>query len=624
MGSVCSSGMADENNKKKKNKNVEEVVNEEKTIGCAWRLQKNKKSFANRNEYSPYSNSRTIKGATKQKNKEPPPFSSDFKTFNPHASGAKQGSQRGSLLGRAGERAVEVLDTLGSSIPKLSTSDGFISGIHLNRGHKICILAFEVANTINKGAILFQSLSEQNIQFLKKDIFQSEGVKQLVSTDTNELLTLVQTDKREEFNGFSKEVVRFGNMCKEHQWHNLDRYFSRLDVNKDLKLEPEKTMQELITLAHNTSELYHELNAYDRFEQDYQQKVKEMESLNLPLKGESLTVFQSELKHQKKIVKNLQRKSLWSRNLEEIVEKLVDIVTYMHQSISTLLGNYGNDVVNFTSASERLGEAGLALHYANIINHINMIASRPSTLAPNMRDTLYHGLPKNIKSALQSRLQNMVITKEFSMTEVKAEMEKTLQWLTPLATNTTKAHQGFGWVGEWANGGNNEFGENTCKESNLIRLQTLYYAEKHKIDCCIIELLACLSHLVTFVRYRHSSGNGIKPKQGRKSNSSPQKGLDFQSKMLQFITSLESDKNNMASHHQLSQEDKSLLEEVLARTRIPGVSKSENLALTNKKELANSGLLHYSKSVGSSPSKGLFGFYDQNSRLLDLIDGLGH
>ncbi|MED6180807.1 hypothetical protein PIB30_013698 [Stylosanthes scabra] len=622
MGSVCSSGMAD---KKKKKKNVE-VANEEKaTIRCAWKLQKKKKSFANRNEYSPYSNSRTIKGVTTQKNKEPP-FSSDFKTLNPHASGPKQGSQRGSLLGRAGEKAVEVLDTLGSSIPKLSTSDGFISGMNLiNRGHKICILAFEVANTINKGAILFQSLSEENIQFLKKDIFQSEGVKQLVSTDTKDLLTLVQADKREEFNGFSKEVVRFGNMCKEHQWHNLDRYFSRLDVNKDLKLDAEKTMQELVTLANNTAELYHELNAYDRFEQDYQQKVKEMESLNLPLKGESLTVFQSELKHQRKIVKNLQRKSLWSRNLEEIVEKLVDIVTYMHQSISKLLGNYGNTVVNFTSGSERLGEAGLALHYANIINQINMIASRPATLPPNMRDTLYHGLPKTIKSALQSRLQNMVITKEFSMSEVKAEMEKTLQWLTPLATNTTKAHQGFGWVGEWANGGNNEFGENTGKERNLIRLQTLYYAEKHKIDCCIIELLTCLSHLVTFVRYRHSSGNGIiKAKQGKKSNSSPQKGLDFQSKMLQFITSLESDKNNIGTH-QISQEDKSLLEEVLARTRIPGVSKSENLALSNKKELVNSGFLHYSKSVGSSPaSNGLFGFHHQNSRVLDLIDGLGH
>jgi hypothetical protein len=32
-------------------------------------------------------------------------------------------------------------------------------------------------------------------------------------------------------------------------------------------------------------ELYHELNALDRFEQDYRQKVEEVQSLNLSVKG---------------------------------------------------------------------------------------------------------------------------------------------------------------------------------------------------------------------------------------------------------------------------------------------------------------------------------------------------
>ena len=90
---------------------------------------------------------------------------------------------------------MEVLDTIGSSMPKLSTSNGFVSGM-APRGNKISILAFEVANTINKGAILFQSLSEENIHFLKKEILQSEGVQHLVSTDTKELMSLVEADKR--------------------------------------------------------------------------------------------------------------------------------------------------------------------------------------------------------------------------------------------------------------------------------------------------------------------------------------------------------------------------------------------------------------------------------------------
>lgn len=110
-----------------------------------------------------------------------------------------QVSRKGSFLGRAGtvslDMAVDVLDTLGSSVSNLNASGGFVSGISL-RGSKISILAFEVANTIAKGANLLQSLSEENIQFLKKEILQSEGVQLLVSTDVKELLTIAALDKR--------------------------------------------------------------------------------------------------------------------------------------------------------------------------------------------------------------------------------------------------------------------------------------------------------------------------------------------------------------------------------------------------------------------------------------------
>lgn len=104
-----------------------------------------------------------------------------------------------SFLGRAGmvglERAVDVLDSLGSSMSNLNPNSGFLYGI-TSRGNKISILAFEVANTVVKGANLMQSLSEEDIQFLKKDILHSEGVQQLVSTDMNQLLSIAAADKR--------------------------------------------------------------------------------------------------------------------------------------------------------------------------------------------------------------------------------------------------------------------------------------------------------------------------------------------------------------------------------------------------------------------------------------------
>ncbi|XP_061363705.1 protein PSK SIMULATOR 2-like [Gastrolobium bilobum] len=599
MGSVCSGGVAG------KNKN-EEL--ERKNLGSEGKPKK-LKNFEKQKEES-YLNSRTTARAKKQNNSYSG-FSSELKKSNPSSTGGKQFPRRGSFAGRAGGKVVEVLDTLGSSMPKLNNSNVFGSST-APRGNKISILAFEVANTINKGVILFQSLSEENIQLLKKEIIESEGVQKIVSNDTKELISLIEADKREEFNIFSKEVARFGNICKDPQWHNLDRYFSGLDLdvlgNKQSRVEAEKTMQVLTALAQNTGELYHELNAFERFEQDYQQKFKEMESLNLPLNGESIMAFQSELKHQGKLVSSLKKKSLWSRTLEQIVEKLVEIATHTHEAISEFLGNHSATVVKYSKGSQRLGEAGLALHYANIINQINMIASRPAALPPNMRDTLYHGLPNNIKNALPSRLQNVDATKGLSITQVKAEMDKTLQWLTPFATNTTKAHQGFGWVGEWANT-SNDFGDNTVKENNLIRLQTLYYADKQKMDFYILELLTWLNHLISFVRYRH---NATKPMPTRSST----KGLDFQSKMLKFLSL---DNFNKPLGTQLSQEDRTLLEQVTKRRSTPGVSKSEDLEVVTKNREACRVLVS-SKSVGSTPTRQ--GLEHRNSKVLDSMDGL--
>jgi hypothetical protein len=89
-------------------------------------------------------------------------------------------------------------------------------------------------------------------------------------------------------------------------------------------------------------ELYHELQALDRFEQDYRRKLAEVESLNLPRRGEGIVILQNELKQQKKLVKSLQKKSLWSQNLAEIIEKLVDVVSYIRQTIVEVFGNNGN------------------------------------------------------------------------------------------------------------------------------------------------------------------------------------------------------------------------------------------------------------------------------------------
>ncbi|BBH09068.1 Protein of unknown function D [Prunus dulcis] len=406
-------------------------------------------------------------------------------------------SEVSSLLGRAGTaglgKAVEVLDTLGSSMTNLNPSSGFTSGV-TTKGNKISILAFEVANTVVKGSNLMQSLSKDNIKHLKEVVLPSEGVQNLVSRDMDELLRIAAADKREELKVFSGEVVRFGNRCKDPQWHNLDRYFEKNYTQRQLKDDAETVMQQLMTLVQNTAELYHELHALDRFEQDYRRKLQEEDNSNTTQRGDSLAILRAELKSQRKHVRSLKKKSLWSRILEEVMEKLVDVVHFLHLEIHEAFGNADTDkpVKGVQNNHKKLGSAGLALHYANIISQIDTLVSRSSSVPPNTRDNLYQGLPPGVKSALRSKLQSFQVKEEFCESLVELMKRK----------NTT-THHGFGWVGEWANTGS-EMNRKPAGQTDLLRIETLHHADKSKTEFYILELVVWLHHLVSQVRVGNS------------------------------------------------------------------------------------------------------------------------
>ncbi|XVF16889.1 hypothetical protein REPUB_Repub10bG0070100 [Reevesia pubescens] len=409
-------------------------------------------------------------------------------------------SEVSSRLGKAGSvglgKAVEVLDTLGSSMTSLNPSAGFASGV-TTKGNELSILAFEVANTTVKGSKLMQSLSRRNISHLKEVVLAEDGVQNLISKDMDELLKIVAVDKREELNIFSGEVVRFGNLSKDPQWHNLERYFEKisreLTPQKELKEEAELAIEQLMISVQYTAELYQELQVLDKFEQDYLRKRQEEDNSAATQKGDNLAILRAELKNQRKEVRNLKKKSLWSRSLEEVMEKLVDIVHYFILEIHYAFGSdeYQISAKGSVSGHQRLGPAGLSLHYANVIMQIDTLVARSSSIPANTRDALYQNLPPSIKAALRPKLQSFHVKAELTVTDVKDEMEKTLQWLVPVATNTAKAHHGFGWVGEWANTGKPSTGP-----ADVIRIETLHHANKEKTETYILEQLLWLHHLV--------------------------------------------------------------------------------------------------------------------------------
>ncbi|CAN8256830.1 unnamed protein product [Cochlearia groenlandica] len=402
------------------------------------------------------------------------------------------------LFGKAGfGKAKDVLDTLGSSMTDLS-SGGFTSGV-ANKGSELGILAFEVANTIVKSSNLIESLSKRNIKHLKETVLSSEGVQNLVSNDFDELLRLVAADKRQELQVFSGEVVRFGNRSKDIQWHNLQRYFDRIikELTPQRHQDAVLVVEQLMVPVQYTAELYQELQVLDRLEKDYEQKRREEENSGNNSKGDGFTILKAELKSQRKQVKSLKKKSLWSRGFEEVMEKLVDVVHFLLLEIHNIFGGADDQPLKKRAAEydKTLGPAGLALHYANIIVQIDTLVARASSVTSNARDSLYQSLPPGIKLALRSKIKSFNVDKELSATQIKDEMEKTLNWLVPVATNTTKAHHGFGWVGEWANTGT----DFTSKPSggDILRVETLYHASKEKTEIYILGQIIWLQHLVT-------------------------------------------------------------------------------------------------------------------------------
>ncbi|XP_034924651.1 protein PSK SIMULATOR 1 [Populus alba] len=499
-------------------------------------------------------------------------------------------SEVSSLLGRAGTaglgKAYDVLDTLGSSMTNLNlSSGGFTSGV-TTKGNKISILAFEVANTIVKGANLMQSLSKENIRHLKEVVLPSEGVQNLISKDMDELLRLAATDKREELKVFSGEVVRFGNRCKDPQWHNLDRYLeklgSELTPEMQLKDEAETIMHQLMNSVQYTAELYHEMHALDRFEQDYRRKLQEDDKTNVAQRGDSLSILRAELKSQRKHVKSLKKKSLWSKILEEVMEKLVDIVHFLHLEIHEAFGSADGDrPVKSSLNHKKLGPAGLALHYANIITQIDTLVSRSSSVPPNTRDALYQGLPPNIKSALRSKLLSFQVKEELTVSQIKAEMEKTLHWLVPIATNTNKAHHGFGWVGEWANTGS-EVNRKPSGQTDLLRIETLHHADKEKTEIYILELVVWLHHLVSQVR---AANGGLRSPVKSPIRSPNQKTIQLS-------------QSPSSPAPMLTIEDQEMLRDVSKRKKTPGISKSQEFD-TAKTRLSKHHRL--SKSSSHSP-----------------------
>ncbi|KAI3793509.1 hypothetical protein L1987_36128 [Smallanthus sonchifolius] len=147
----------------------------------------------------------------------------------------------------------------------------------------------------------------------------------------------------------------------------------------------------------------------------------------------------------------------------------------------------------FKAPPETLGAAALALHYANVIIVLEKLVASPHLIGHDARDDLYDMLPKNVRSALRTRLKpyaKSLASSEYDTglaEEWSEAISGTLEWLSPLA------HDMIRWQSE-----RSFEHQNLLSKTNVLLVQTLHYANQEKTEATITELLVGLNYISRF------------------------------------------------------------------------------------------------------------------------------
>ncbi|KAJ1391822.1 hypothetical protein SESBI_36331 [Sesbania bispinosa] len=202
----------------------------------------------------------------------------------------------------------------------------------------IGILSFEVASLMSKTVHLHKSLSESEISKLKNEILNSEGVKNLVSSDEAHLLELALAEKLEELNRVASVVSRLGKKCSEPALQGFEHVYGDIvggviDVKElgFLVKHMEGMVRKMDRYVSATRNLYSEMEVLNELEQ----AVKKFQHNQ---HEESRRAFEQKLIWQKQDVRHLKDISLWNQTFDKVVELLARTVCTIYARISVVFG----------------------------------------------------------------------------------------------------------------------------------------------------------------------------------------------------------------------------------------------------------------------------------------------
>ncbi|KAL3521455.1 hypothetical protein ACH5RR_019604 [Cinchona calisaya] len=417
------------------------------------------------------------------------------------------------------------------------------------------VLAFEIAGLMTKLLHLWQSLSDKNITRLRNESISLEGVRKIVSDDEDFLLGLAYAEMVENLRLVANSVSRLSKKCEDSNLRSFDQLleeFSKTgrDPNhwvlswKDMGAKNKK-MDGYVTI---TATLHREMDELLVVENGLRKSslllLQSNRKDHSTIKEQKIVELQQKLLWQRHQVKYLKEKSLWCRSFDTVTSLLAKSIFTILSRIKLVFGinTHGRYPIyslprslsasastvfpssehpksyNFVSGplmknqkfeedddgffeiksklmkppSGTLGGAALSLHYANLIIVIEKMIRSPQLVGVDARDDLYNMLPNNIRSSLRERLKGVGFSASdpFLAGEWRDALHKILGWLSPLAHNMIK----------WQSERSFEQQNLLHNKTNVLQLQTLYFANQEKTEAAITELLVGLNYIWRFER----------------------------------------------------------------------------------------------------------------------------
>nr|BAE98787.1 hypothetical protein [Arabidopsis thaliana] len=463
----------------------------------------------------------------------------------------------------------------------------------------IGILSFEVANVMSKTIHLHRSLSDTEISKLKAEVFHSEGVRKLVSSDENHLLDLSVSEKLDDLSRVASVVSRLGKKCNEPALQGFEHVYEdivngAIDFRKlgFLVKDMESMVKKMERFVNATCSLYCEMEVMNELEQAIVKLQRSQQH------QESVKAFEQKLMWQRQDVKSLRDGSLWNQTYDKVVEMLARTVCTIYGRIETVFGGLGlrgkkdvtlkrdrskneaskavnsrsvagfkdsrrSEADEFTRAGDfnfpcgtnpgrmfmeclamsrtigdddddddedggritfplstarmirsnkfgfksrltqhasasTIGGSALSLHYANVVIVVEKLLKYPHLIGEEARDDLYQMLPTSLKTtlkaSLRSYLKNISIYDAPLAHDWKETIDGILSWLAPLAHNMIR----------WQSERNFEQQNQIVKRTNVLLLQTLYFADREKTEAAICKLLVGLNYICHYEQQQNA------------------------------------------------------------------------------------------------------------------------